>query len=396
MNLKLSQRARNLKPSVTLSINAKAKELKAKGIDVINLSAGEPDFDTPQAIKEACKKALDDGFTKYIPSQGLPSLREKIAQAVKKDLGLDYSPEEVIVTTGAKQAIFNLLFTLVDIGDEVLLLSPYWVSYPAMIELCGGVPKVVKTSIEKGFEPRIEDVEKEISSNTVGLILNSPSNPSGIVYSENFLKELSEVVKKHNLWVISDDIYDKICFNKKKYTHLLKIAPELRDSVFLVNGCSKTYAMTGWRIGWAVGPKEVIKKCASLQGQTTSHATAFAQKAAETALLLKEEEIFRMVDVFKKRKDLVTKLLREIPEVKVVEPDGTFYIFPDFSFYYEKNRGKIKNSLELAEYLLEKAKVALVPGEAFGEPKCLRISFATDEESIKKGIEKINEALRGL
>ncbi len=394
--LRLSERAKRLKPSATLAVNAKAKELKAKGIDVINLSAGEPDFDTPSYIKEACKKALDEGFTRYVPSAGIPELRRAVCERLKQDYGFSYSPEEVIITTGAKQALFNLLLTLVNPGDEVLIFSPYWVSYPAMVELADGVPVIIATSMEKGFEPEIEAVEKAITSKTVGIILNSPSNPTGLIYSPEFLKALGKLAQEKGLWIISDDIYDKLRFDFKSPENILSFVPEIRDRVFMVNGVSKTYAMTGWRIGWAVGPEEVIKKCAALQGQSTSHATSFAQKAAEVALRGPQDEVKKMCEAFAERARFLAEALKEIPGIELIPPEGTFYLFAKVSSYYGKEVDgiNIKDSVSFAEFLLEKARVAVVPGVAFGEDKFIRISFANSLENLKKAIRRIKEALK--
>jgi len=395
----LSDRVKGLKPSATLAVDAKAKALKEQGEDILNLSAGEPDFDTPEHIKKACIKALEEGFTKYVATQGIPSLRKVICQRIKEDYGLDYSPEEVIVSSGAKQAIFNLLLALVNPGDEVLILSPYWVSYPPMVEIAGGIPKIVPARFEKRFEPDLTDVKASITQRTRGIILNSPSNPTGLIYSRDFYLGLSEIIKEHNLWVISDDIYDRLRFDGKGPENILTFAPELKDRVFLVNGVSKTYAMTGWRIGWAVGPKEVIKACANLQGQSTSHATSFAQKGAEAALTGPQEPVEIMVKAFANRAKVLCQALKEIPGLRFHEPQGAFYVFVDFSAYYGKKteaEKEIQNSLDMAEYLLEKAKVALVPGVAFGDDAFLRISFATSEEVLKSAVERIKQALNKL
>ncbi len=395
----LSDRVKCLKPSATLAVDAKAKALKEQGEDILNLSAGEPDFDTPEHIKKACIKALEEGFTKYVATQGIPSLRKVICQRIKEDYGLDYSPEEVIVSSGAKQAIFNLLLALVNPGDEVLILSPYWVSYPPMVEIAGGIPKIVPARFEKRFEPDLTDVKASITQRTRGIILNSPSNPTGLIYSRDFYLGLSEIIKEHNLWVISDDIYDRLRFDGKGPENILTFAPELKDRVFLVNGVSKTYAMTGWRIGWAVGPKEVIKACANLQGQSTSHATSFAQKGAEAALTGPQEPVEIMVKAFANRAKVLCQALKEIPGLRFHEPQGAFYVFVDFSAYYGKKteaEKEIQNSLDMAEYLLEKAKVALVPGVAFGDDAFLRISFATSEEVLKSAVERIKQALNKL
>ncbi len=397
--VKISERAKILQPSATLAVDAKAKALQEQGIKVFNLSAGEPDFDTPEHIKEACIKALKEGFTKYTPSQGILSLRKAICEKIKEDYGLEYTPEEVIVTTGAKQAIFNLLLALLDEGDEVLILSPYWVSYPEMVSLAGGKAIIIPSSFERRFEPELSILERKITSKTVGIILNSPSNPTGLIYSQEFLLGLAEIVEKHNLWVISDDIYDKLRFDLKKPENLLSFRKDLKDRVFLVNGVSKTYAMTGWRIGWALGPREVISACVKIQGQSTSHATSFAQKGAEEALKTPEEEIQKMVKTFAKRAEVLCEALKEIPGVEFIPPQGAFYLFARVSSYYGKKTSKgkiINNSVDLAEYLLDEARVAVVPGIAFGEDEFIRISYATSEENLQLACKRIKEALLNL
>jgi aspartate aminotransferase len=397
--IKLAERVKNLKPSATLAVDAKAKALKEAGIEVINLSAGEPDFDTPEYIKSAAKKALDDGMTKYVATPGLLSLRKAICERLKIDYGFNYTPEEVLVTTGAKQAIFNFLLAVVNKGDEVLILSPYWVSYPAMVEIAEGIPKIISSSIKKNFEPDILEIEKNITSKTVGIIINSPSNPTGLIYSEEFLKGIAELAKKYDLWILSDDIYDKLRFDFKPPQNILSIAPELRDRVFMVNGVSKTYAMTGWRIGWLIGPKEIIKVCSNIQGQSTSHATSFAQKAAEIALTSPQDEVERMCKIFAQRAQLLSQILREIPGIEFIPPQGAFYLFAKVSAYYNKKtpEGKeIKDSVSFSEYLLDSAKVAVVPGSAFGDDEFIRISFANSEENLKKAISEIKKALEKL
>lgn len=397
--IKLAERVKNLKPSATLAVDAKAKALKESGIEVINLSAGEPDFDTPSYIKEAAKKALDNGMTKYVATPGLLSLRKAICERLKRDYGFDYTPEEVLVTTGAKQAIFNFLLAVLNKGDEVLILSPYWVSYPAMVEIAEGIPKVVYSSMEKNFEPDISEIEKNITSKTVGIILNSPSNPTGLIYSDEFLKGIAELVKKYDLWVLSDDIYDKLRFDFKSPKNILSVAPELKERVFMVNGVSKTYAMTGWRIGWLIGPKEIIKVCSNIQGQSTSHATSFAQKGAEIALTAPQDEVERMCKIFAQRAKILSQLLREIPGIEFIPPQGAFYLFAKVSAYFNKKtpEGKeIKDSVSFSEYLLDSAKVAVVPGVAFGDDEFIRISFANSEENLKKAVFEIKKALEKL
>lgn len=397
--IRIADRVKTLKPSATLAIDAKAKSLIKQGVEVINLSIGEPDFDTPSYIKEACKKALDESFTKYVPSQGIPSLREAICEVLKKDYGFDYGPEEVLVTSGAKQAIFNLLLALVNPGDEVLVLSPYWVSYPPMIEIAQGIPVIVSSTLEERFEPSLEKIEKAFSSKTVGIILNSPSNPTGLIYSEKFLRGLAEIVKKFNIWVLSDDIYDKLRFDFKAPQNILSVAQELRDRIFIVNGVSKTYAMTGWRVGWLIGPKEVIKICTDIQGQSTSHATSFAQKAAEIALKGPQEEVEKACRIFAKRAKLICELFSNIPEMKFIPPQGAFYLFVKISSFYEKKTPqgkKIENSVDFAEFLLDYARVAVVPGSAFGNDEFIRFSFANSEENLEKAYLRIKEALNLL
>ncbi len=397
--IKRADRVKTLKPSATLAVDAKAKALIKQGVEVINLSIGEPDFDTPSYIKEACKKALDEGFTKYVPSQGILSLREAICETLKKDYGFDYSPEEVLVTSGAKQAIFNLLLALVNPGDEVLVLSPYWVSYPPMIEIAQGIPVIVSSTLEEKFEPSLEKIEKAISPKTVGIILNSPSNPTGLIYSENFLKGVAELVKKYQLWVLTDDIYDKLRFDFNPPQNILSVARELKDRVFIVNGVSKTYAMTGWRVGWLVGPREIIKICTDIQGQSTSHATSFAQKAAEAALRGPQEEVEKMCKIFAQRAKLVSELFKNFPEIEFIPPEGAFYFFARVSSFYGRQTPdgkKIKNSIDFAEFLLDYARVAVVPGEAFGNDEFVRFSFANSEKNLEKAYFRIKKALNKL
>lgn len=397
--IKRAERVKTLKPSATLAVDAKAKALIQQGVEVINLSIGEPDFDTPSYIKETCKKALDEGFTKYVPSQGILSLREAICETLNRDYGFDYYPEEVLVTSGAKQAIFNLLLALVNPGDEVIVLSPYWVSYPPIIEIAQGIPVVVSSTLEEKFEPSLEKIEKAISSKTVGIILNSPSNPTGLIYSESFLKGVAEIVKKYQLWVLTDDIYDKLRFDFKPPQNILSVAKDLKDRVFIVNGVSKTYAMTGWRIGWLVGPKEIIKICTDIQGQSTSHATSFAQKAAEVALRGPQEEVKKMCEIFAKRAKLVSELFKNISKMQFIPPQGAFYFFAKVSSFYGKRtpeEKEIKNSVDFAEFLLDYARVATVPGEAFGNDEFVRFSFANSEENLEKAYFRIKEALDKL
>lgn len=399
MTKRLASRVRELKPSATLAINAKAKALRAKGIDIVNLSAGEPDFDTPAHIKAAAIKALEEGFTRYTPVPGIPELREAICARVKKDYHLDYAPEEVVVTCGAKQALFNLAQALFEPGDEVIILSPYWVSYPPIVELAGAKPVIVPASKENNFEPELSALEEALSPRTQGIFLNSPSNPTGLVYSTEFLEGVAALARKRDLIIVTDDIYDHLRFDGKGPENILTVAPDLRDQTVMVNGVSKTYAMTGWRIGWAVGPKDIIAAMARIQGQSTSNATSIAQKAALEALTGPQDCVAEMRESFKRRAALLYEELKKIPGLDLPRPQGTFYAFVDFSAYFGRKTPQgqvIKGSLEMGDYLLEEARVATVPGIAFGEDRFLRISFANAEEEILKGINRIKEALQKL
>ncbi len=397
--MKLSERIRRLKPSATLAVDAKAKALRAQGVDVVNLSAGEPDFDTPEHIREAAKRALDEGFTRYLPAAGLPELREAVCFRLKEDYGLEYRPQEVLVTCGAKQALYNLAQALLDPGDEVLILSPYWVSYPPIVELAGGVPVIVPGQPEKNFEPDPGEIEARITARTRGIILNSPSNPTGCLYSREFLSAVAEIVQAYDLWVISDDIYDRLRFDGRGPENILSVAPDLRERVILVNGVSKAYAMTGWRIGWSVGPEEVIRAAAKLQGQSTSNATAFAQKAAVAALTGPQDCVKAMCRAFAERAAFFYQALSGIPGVKPVRPQGTFYLFADFSEFYGRRAPsgeEIQDSVSLAEYLLEEGRVATVPGVAFGDDRFLRLSFAQGLETLREAVSRLREALSRL
>ncbi len=396
---KLASRVKDLKPSATLAINAKAKALKAQGIDLVNLSAGEPDFDTPEHIKEAAVKALEQGFTRYTPVPGIPELREAICARVKTDYGLEYKPEEVVVTCGAKQALFNVAQALFEPGDEVIILAPYWVSYPPIVELAGAKPVVVAAEKEKNFEPDLTALEEALSPRTQGIFLNSPSNPTGLIYSRDFLKGLAELARQRDLIIVSDDIYDHLRFDGRGPENILSVAPDLRDRVIMVNGVSKTYAMTGWRIGWAVGPQEIIAAMSRIQGQSTSNATSIAQKAALAALTGPQDCVAEMRAHFKRRARLLYEELSKIEGLDLPEPQGTFYAFVDFSAFYGKRTPsgqEIQGSLAMCDYLLEEARVATVPGIAFGADEFLRISFANADEEILKGVKRIAEALEKL
>ncbi len=395
----LSQRVKQLRPSATLAINAKAKELKAKGVDIINLSAGEPDFDTPQHIKAAAIKAIEEGFTRYTPVAGIAELKEAVCKRLKEDYGFSYLPDEVVVSCGAKQALFNLAQALFEPGDEVLILAPYWVSYPPIVEFTGAKPVIIPSEPENNFEPSLADVESAITKNTKGLLLNSPSNPTGQIYSRDFLKGLAELCQRYDIFVITDDIYDKLRFDGRPPENILTFAPELKDQTVIVNGVSKTYAMTGWRIGWAVGPKEIISAVARVQGQSTSNATSVAQKAALEALTGPQACVASMREAFARRAKLLYEGLSSCSGLKLPMPQGTFYAFVDFSSFYGRKTPQgqeIKDSLAMCEYLLGEAQVATVPGVAFGDDRALRISFASADKDIITGVERIKMALENL
>ncbi len=394
----LSARVKSLKPSPTLAVDAKAKALKAQGVDIVNLSAGEPDFDTPEHIKKAAIKAIEEGFTKYTPVGGIAELKEGIIAKLKRDLSVEYKPEEIVVSTGGKQVLFNIAQAIIDPGDEVIIPVPYWVSYPPIVELAGGVPVYLKTDPRDGFRIDVSKLESLVSPKTKAIILNSPSNPTGAVYSLENLKEVAESAKKHNFFVITDDIYDEIRFDGRKPENILIADPSLRDQVLIANGVSKTYAMTGWRIGYLAGPADVVKACTKIQSQSTSNANSIAQKAAAAALNGPQECVAEMTKAFKERGTYVASRLKAMPGITCVDPVGAFYVFPDFSTYFGKEASgkKIEGSLDLADYLLESARIACVPGIAFGDDNAIRFSFATDMETLKTGMDRLEAAIAAL
>ncbi len=394
----LSVRVKSLKPSPTLAVDAKAKALKAQGVDIVNLSAGEPDFDTPDHIKRAAIKAIEEGFTKYTPVGGIAELKQGITAKLERDLSISYGPEEILVSTGGKQVLFNIAQAILDPGDEVIIPVPYWVSYPPIVELAGGVPVYLNTSPKDGFRIDKTELEGLITPKTKAMILNSPSNPTGAVYSLDNLKEVAELAKKHGFFVITDDIYDEIRFDGRKPENILTADNSLKDQVLIANGVSKTYAMTGWRIGYLAGPADVVKACTKIQSQSTSNANSIAQKAAAEALNGPQGCVAEMTNAFKERGLYVASRLKAMTGVTCVDPVGAFYVFPDFSAYFGKaaDGKEIMGSLDLADYLLESAKIACVPGIAFGDDNAVRFSFATDMETLKTGMDRLEEALEAL
>ena len=393
----LSDRLNRLAPSATLAMSQKSSEMKAQGIDVINMSVGEPDFNTPENIKEAAKKAIDDNFSRYSPVPGYPDLRKAIVAKLKNENGLDYTVNEVIVGTGGKQGICNVILALVNPGDEVIIPAPYWVSYPQMAKLAGGVPVIVNAGFDQDFKMTPEQLEAAITPKTKMLILCSPSNPTGSVYSKEELAALADVLRKHpDVFVLADEIYEHINYIGKH--HSIAQEPGLKEQVIIANGVSKAYAMTGWRIGFLAGSEWIIKGCNKLQGQYTSGTCSVSQKAAEAAYTLDQSAVEEMRQAFERRRDLIVKLAKEVPGLEVNIPQGAFYLFPKCNSYFGKSNGDktINNSTDFAMYLLEEAHVATVGGDAFGDPDCFRMSYATSDENIKEAIRRIKEALSKL
>ncbi len=384
--MKISKKALSVSPSITLSITAKAKSMRAAGIDVIPLSAGEPDFDTPEIIKKAAKEAIDLGKTKYTPADGIPELKEAIVQKLREDNGLDYDHDQIVVSCGAKHSLFNILFALLDSGDEVLIPAPYWVSYPEMTKLAGGTPKIIKGFFtESGID--IDKIESAITEKTRAIILNSPSNPSGYVFTKNELLSLSQLLKNYpEIVIISDDIYEVLNFSGPFY-NILMVDNELYDRVVVVNGVSKAFSMTGWRIGYAAGPKELIKAIKSVQSHSTSNPTSVSQWAAVCALENRGSLIQEYRETFRKRRDYMFERLKEIDGISVKLPGGSFYIYPDVKDILKKH--SYKDTVELCSVLLEEAHIAAVPGEAFGTEGYIRLSFTVDLDVIDKAIERI-------
>ncbi len=393
----LSARLTALSPSETFAMAQKSNELKAQGIDVINMSVGEPDFCTPEHIKQAAKKAIDDNFSFYSPVAGFPDLKQAITVKLQKENGLTYTPAQVVVSGGAKQSLCNVILSIVDKGDEVVIPAPYWVSYPEMVKLAEGTPVFVYAGIARDFKITPQQLEEAITPRTKALILCSPSNPTGSVYTQEELKELAEVLERHpNVYVIADEIYEHINYIGQHQS--IAQFDAIRDRVVVVNGVSKGYAMTGWRIGWIAAPQWIASACSMLQGQYTSGPSSISQKAASAAYTGDQSCVEEMRAAFERRRNLVVDLLNEIPGLRVNNPMGAFYIFPECSSYLGKsfNGRKIATATDLAMYLLEEGHVACVGGDAFGAPGCIRLSYATSDENIRKAIARIKEALAKL
>lgn len=394
----LSERIKKLEESATIAMAQKARELKAQGIDVISLSLGEPDFKTPQYIQDAAKEAIDEGkYFGYSPVPGYPELRQAIASKLKKDNHLEYTPEQIVVSNGAKQSIANVMMCLLNPGDEVIVYSPYWVSYVELIKLADGVPVLIKGNIENNFKATADQLEAAITSRTKVVIYSSPCNPTGAVFSGAEMEAMAKVLAPHkNIFVIADEIYEYINFSSEHVS--IATLPGMYEQTITVNGFSKGYAMTGWRLGYIAAPLEIAKACNKMQGQFTSGANSIAQRAAIAALTGDMAPTKEMAQAYLRRRDLVVKLLKEIPGVKTYVPNGAFYIFPDISEFFGKSDGEItiRNAEDFCMYILNKAHVSLVTGDAFGAPECVRLSFAASEEDLKKAIQRIKESLAKL
>ncbi len=396
--MNLVPRVKAISPSLTLAITAKAKKMRKEGIDVIGFGAGEPDFDTPDNVKQAAIKAIDEGFTKYTPASGIDELKEAVVKKLTRDNNLTYTPQEVIISCGAKHALFNICLCLVEEGDEVIVPAPYWVSYPEQIKLAGGKPVVLETKESEGFQIDPDLLSRLITTKTKAIIINSPSNPTGAVYSKAVLQKIAEIAVQHGICIISDECYERIVYDGKESISIASLSEEVKSLTIVVNAVSKPYSMTGWRIGYTAGPKELIQAMSKIQSQTTSNPTSIAQKAAVEALNGDQGFVEKMVKEFAGRKDYMVDRLNKIGSVSCLNPAGAFYTFPNISGVLGKSDGgqSLGTSLDLSNYLLEKAYVAVVPGSAFGSDHNVRMSYACSMENIQKGIDRIEKALEQL
>ncbi len=398
MKKRIASRMSSLSPSLTLAIAAKAKAMKAAGEPVVSFSVGEPDFNTPDNIMAAAKKALDDGQTKYTPSSGLLPLRKAICEKFQKDNGLDYEPSQIIVSNGAKHSIYNACFATLEEGDEVIIPAPYWLTYPEVVKICGATPVYLQCTKENKFKFTAEDLKAVITPKTKMLIFNSPSNPTGAVYNEEEVRAIAKVCEDAEIFVLADEIYEKLCYNGVKPFSIAKCSEKMKDLTITINGVSKTYAMTGWRVGYLAAPKDIAKAIDSFQSHATSNACSISQYATIEALRSPEEDVQAMVDVFDKRREKLLALIREIDGVQAVEPDGAFYVMLVVGDLYGKSyNGKtLTNSVEFADALLDAEKVATVPGISFGTDDCLRLSYSLSEEDIQTGLERIKRFVENL
>lgn len=394
----LSERVKKIKPSPTLAISARANEMKARGIDIVSFSEGQPDFDTPQNIKDAAIKAINDGFTKYTAVDGITELKDAIIYKFQKENNLTYKRNQIMVSCGAKHSIYNIAQAILNKGDEVIILSPYWVSYPDIVLLNDAVPIIVKCHERNGFKVDPEDIKKVITPHSKALVINSPSNPTGAVYSAEEFRPIAEIAVENNLIVISDEVYEKLVYDNFTFTSIASLGEDIKDLTVVVNGVSKAYSMTGWRIGYAAGPKEIISSMSMIQGQSTSNPTSIAQKASAEALRDSEDAVMMMVKEFDKRRTYMVERLNSVNGIACLMPAGAFYAFPRVSHLFQMSfRGKrINNSSGLADFLLDTARVAVVPGAAFGDDDHVRLSYATSSENIEKGLDRIEEVMKKL
>lgn len=397
-SVKLAGRVAKVKPSETLAITAKANALRAEGRDVIGFGAGEPDFDTPDHIKQAAIKAIEAGFTKYTPVGGTDELKDAIIQKLAVDNHLEYKRSQIVVSCGAKHTLYNLAQVLIEEGDEVIVPAPYWVSYPDIVVLAGGTPVIVNTSEKEGFKMQPRQLKAAITTRTKALVLNGPSNPTGAGYSPDDLKALAVVLADTDIFIISDDIYEKILYTNYPFANMAMVDERLKDRTIVVNGVSKAYAMTGWRIGYAAGPQEIIGAMVKIQGQSTSNPTSIAQKASVAALNGDQSVVEMMVREFKKRRDYIVEALNDIQGISCLMPEGAFYVFPNVSSTYGSSFAgrKITTSTDFIEYLLDEANVATVPGAAFGNDQHIRLSYATSMKNIEEGVKRMKNAVAKL
>jgi aspartate aminotransferase len=386
----IAERMKNISPSVTLTMDARVKQLQAGGTDIINFSVGEPDFRTPEVICEAAQKAIQEGFHKYTPVGGILSLREKIGKYLYTNYGVSYNPNQIIVSCGAKHSLYNAILALVNPGDEVLIPVPFWGTYPEQVKLAGGVPVFVNCPEANQFKLDLKQLAEKITPKTKVLILNYPNNPTGATLTRSELEKLAEIIVQNNIWVLSDEIYSKLTYNGD-HCCFSSISNEIYNRTILINGVSKTFSMTGWRIGYAAGAPSIIKAMTDLQSHSTSNPTSISQKASEAALQMDETEIQKMISTFRKRRDLISSRLNQIAGVHCLEPEGAFYVFPNVSKILKQV--SINTTLDFSEFLLEKAQIAVTPGEAFGFEGYLRISYATSEKNIEEGIRRFSKVI---
>ncbi len=394
--MNLSRKGLSISPSATLAIDSKAKKLKAEGIDVVGFGAGEPDFDTPVHIKKAAIAAIEEGFTKYTPASGTMTLKEAICAKFKKDNGLEYTPANIVISNGAKHSLVNVFQAICNPGDEVIIPAPFWVSYPEMVKLADGVPVIVYTTEEQGFKFTVDQIRQAVTAKTKAIILNSPSNPTGMVYTREELAELAELAVEKGFYVVSDEIYEKLIYDGKTHISIASINEKIKAQTIIVNGVSKTYAMTGWRIGYTASSPEIAKIMSNVQSHATSNPNSIAQKAAEAAISGPQDMVATMVEAFVSRRDYMVKRINSIPGLSCVKPNGAFYVMMNISQLLGKELAgrKIQSSDDFADILLEKANVALVPGSGFGIDTHVRLSYATSQETITKGLDRIEQFLK--